>query len=98
MTCIASIERPAMSLITRLSKLEARLRAMPARYPAPALVGYVSADGEPVEAFAIAQLSNCWPLTVEREWLRDAGEPMKAFAARVIEEAPPGALLVEVTK
>lgn len=96
MTCIASIERPAMSLITRLSKLEARLRAMPARYPAPALVGYVSADGEPVEAFAIAQLSNCWSLTVEREWLRDAGEPMEAFAARVIEEAPPGALLVEV--
>ena len=85
-----------MSLITRLSKLEARLRPMPARYPASALVGYVSADGEPVEAFAIAQLSNCWPLTVEREWLRVAGEPMEAFTARVIKQAPPGALLVEV--
>ena len=86
-----------MSLITRLSKLEARLRAMPARYPAPALVGYVSADGEPVEAFAIAQLSNCWPLTVEREWLREAGETIEALTDRVIEQAPPGALLVKVS-
>lgn len=85
-----------MSLISRLSKLEARLRPLPARYPAPALVGYVSADGEPVEAFAIAQLSNCWPLTVEREWLRDAGEPMDAFVRRVLEAAPTCAMLVSL--
>lgn len=85
-----------MSLTTRLSKLEARLRPMPARYPAPALVGYVSADGEPMEAFAIAQLFNSWPLAVEREWLREAGETMEAFTVRVIQQAPPGALLMEL--
>ncbi len=83
-----------MSLITRLSKLEARLRPMPARYPVPALVGYVNADGEPAEAFAIAQLSNCWPLVVEREWLREQGESLDVFAARVIEQSPNGALLI----
>jgi hypothetical protein len=83
-----------MRQLERLVKLEARLKPKSIRYPAPALVGYVSPNGEPVEAFAIDQLLHSWPLTVERQWHRQPGEDMNAFAARVIEEAQPGALLV----
>ncbi len=83
-----------MRTTERLLKLEARLRPTPTRYPAPALVSYVHADGECLEAFAIDQLLNSWPLTVERQWLRETGEDMGTFAARVIAQARPGALLV----
>lgn len=83
-----------MKNLDRLSKLEARFRPKPVRYAPGILVQYVDTNGDSVESTCIKQLSNSWPLTVEREWMRCAGEPMQTFAARVSEQAPLGALLI----
>lgn len=85
-----------MSLIARLSKLEARLLPLSGdRLPPPALVSYVQADGTPCDHPTVHLLSG-WPLAVTRVWCREATETHAEFIDRVMIESPPGALLVEV--
>ena len=86
-----------MSMLARLTKLETLLMPIAQRYPPPVILSFMAANGELVEARGIAQLSNSWPLTVERFWLRGPGESIDEITARVLSVASPGSLLLMLT-
>ncbi len=77
----------------RLKRLEA-LIAKPrfAGFP-PSLACPMGADGEVLDPQIIEQLGNSWPLVRVREWIREPGETADAFIERVMDEAPPNAML-----
>lgn len=84
------------SMTDRLARLEARLLPLTGdRLLPPALVSYVQADGTPCDHPTVHLLSG-WPLAVARVWNREPTEAHAEFIDRVMREAPPGALLVEI--
>lgn len=84
-------------LADRIARLEARLIAKPrfAGLP-PALACPVGPDGKVLDPQAIQQLGNRWPLMPVREWRRGPDETAEAFIDRVLNSAPPNAMLVQV--
>lgn len=83
-----------MRNLDRLSKLEAHFKPLSVNDLPPSLVEFSGFNGGTLEVCAINQLSNSWPLTIVREWLREEGESMDEFTVRVIERSPRGALLI----
>lgn len=85
-----------MSLIARLTKLEARLLRDRVIALPPSLTRPVGMDGELLEPRIIEQLGNSWPLVRVHEWVREPEESADAFIDRVMNEAPPNAMLRQV--